>query len=139
VTILTVTNGFGKHVYQIPTDNADRLAILGLLATTFAITGQCWSKVSFAITLLRITKGYIRWFIWFAIISMNIFFALGALFFWIECTPLERAWKPLMAGTCWNPMVNITYGIALSCEFPSVLVAPVASFQCHQISCSDTA
>ena len=57
-----------------------------------------------------------RYFLWFAIVLMNILFGLGALFFWVNCTPIEKAWKPFAAGTCWDPWISINFGIFVSGE-----------------------
>lgn len=81
---------------------------------TLAVVSQSWSKTSFAVTLLYISDGWMSVFLWFAIVSMNILFGLGALFFWIGCTPVEKAWRPLVMGTCPDPSFNIVFGIVVS-------------------------
>jgi hypothetical protein len=116
-TTVAVGYGHGKHFYMILPENINPLAISGLISVTFAIVSQAWSKTSFALTLLRISEGWMRWFIWFAIISINILMGLGALFFWVSCSPLERAWKPLTPGTCWSPDFTVIYGIIVSGEW----------------------
>jgi len=98
-----------------PTEAAvNRLVLVGMCATTLAIVSQSWSKTSFAITLLRITDGKIKLFLWIAIIAMNVLFGLGSLFFWIPCMPLKKAWQPLTRGTCWDPWFNVVFGIVVS-------------------------
>jgi len=92
----------------------NRLALIALSSTTLAIASQSWSKTSFAITLLRITDGKIRLFLWVAIIAMNVLFGLGGLFFWIPCMPLRKAWQPLTRGACWDPWFNVVFGIVVS-------------------------
>ncbi len=109
--------GFGKHIYQISFSsfhNLNTIFQVGQLSMTLQICGQCWSKTSFGLTLLMISdgiQGRTRAFIWFAIISMNIMFGISALLFWIDCTPIEKSWTPLMPGKCWDPNVLITYNI----------------------------
>jgi hypothetical protein len=98
----------------IPARALNTLAKLGTATTTLAIISQSWSKTSFAITLLRISEGRIRYFLWFAIATINVLFALGALFPWIACNPREKAWEPRLAGTCWDPSFNIVFGIIVS-------------------------
>ena len=90
------------------------LAAVGLGSITLAIVSQSWSKTSFAITLLRITDGKLRLFLWVAIVSMNVLFGVGALFFWIPCMPLRKAWLPSTRGTCWDPYFNVVFGIVVS-------------------------
>lgn len=115
-TTLAVNLGFGKHVWQIPLGGND-IYLIGQINMTLAICSQAWSKTSFAITLLLISDGIhgkTRIFIWFAVVSMNLLFGMAAMFFWVGCTPLEKAWHPFMKGTCWSPNVIITYGIFVS-------------------------
>jgi hypothetical protein len=109
--------GYGRHVWDVPPQNFEKLAICGLSAVTVAIAGQVWSKTSFAMTLLRLAGERTKWFVWFIIVSINLFMGLGAIISWIQCQPLEKVWKPLMQeGTCWDPYVNIKYGIFASGE-----------------------
>ncbi|OIW31929.1 hypothetical protein CONLIGDRAFT_572094 [Coniochaeta ligniaria NRRL 30616] len=113
-TTIAIGLGFGKRGYEIPFDNFGTLIVVGLLSVTFDIIGQAWSKTSFAITILRISEGKLRVFIWFAIISMNVLLGLGAMSFWVQCSPIEKSWNPLVPGVCWDPRVAIVYGIFAS-------------------------
>ena len=114
---MAVDLGYGKHVWQIPFANLNDMFLIGQVTVTLAICSQAWSKTSFAITLLLISDGIhgrTRVFIWFAVVSINLLFGMAAMFFWIGCTPLEKAWHPFMPGSCWSPNVIVTYGIFTS-------------------------
>ncbi|KAK3326991.1 hypothetical protein B0T19DRAFT_420540 [Cercophora scortea] len=116
-TNMAIDLGYGKHVWQIPFAKLNDMFLIGQISVTLAICSQAWSKTSFAITLLKISDGIhgkTRIFIWFAVVSMNLLFGMAAMFFWIDCTPLEKAWRPFIKGTCWSPNVIITYGIFTS-------------------------
>ncbi|KAL8296560.1 hypothetical protein RB597_005921 [Gaeumannomyces tritici] len=107
--------GYGKHFYDIPIENSNTMALYGLITITVAVMGQVWSKTSFAMTLLHITGPKAKVFVWFLIITINVFMTLGAIFFWVQCTPFSKAWTPLMAGgQCWDTKINISYGIFAS-------------------------
>jgi len=107
--------GWGKHVWDIDMTKMNPMAAMGLASMTFAIAGQSWSKTSWALTLLRVSESkWMTWFIWFAIVSMNVLFGVGALLFWVQCKPLEAAWHPLVPGVCWDPRINVNYGIFVS-------------------------
>ncbi|KAK0721101.1 hypothetical protein B0H67DRAFT_644264 [Lasiosphaeris hirsuta] len=113
-TNMAIDLGYGKHAWQIPFQNLNDMYLIGQITVTLAICSQAWSKTSFAITLLLISDGIhgkTRIFIWFAVVSMNLLLGMAAMFFWVGCMPLEKAWHPLMRGTCWSPNVIITYGI----------------------------
>jgi len=112
---VAVGMGWGKHQYDLDITKANTMSVIGLSSVTFAIAGQSWSKTSWALTLLRVSESkWQTWFIWFAIVSMNVFFGIGALLFWVQCTPLETAWHPLVPGVCWDPWINVKYGIFAS-------------------------
>jgi hypothetical protein len=75
----------------------------------FAILAAMWSKTSFAITMLRITDGWTKKFVWFIIISVNAIMGFGAMSTYIQCTPLEKLWRPAMEGKCWTKEFIIAY------------------------------
>ncbi|KAL8336577.1 hypothetical protein RB601_000411 [Gaeumannomyces tritici] len=68
--------------------------------TTISVAGQAWSKTSFAMTLLRMSQGWMAAFIWFAIVSMNVLFGASATLFWVGCSPVEKRWSPFVPGDC---------------------------------------
>ncbi|KIH94830.1 hypothetical protein SPBR_03753 [Sporothrix brasiliensis 5110] len=127
-TTIEVAYGFGQHTAAIVaatagddtaadiTGRLNRITLTGLLTITFGICAQAWSKTSWAITLLRVASGWhrLRGFVWFALVSMNLFFAGPTLIYWLQCTPVAKAWQPLLPGTCWRPQVGIVLGIVAS-------------------------
>ena len=70
------------------------------------------SKMSFAMTLLRLVDGKTRMFVWFVIVSSTLLASLSMLFLWVQCNPVAKNWQPMLPGTCWNPNVNVIIGIA---------------------------
>jgi hypothetical protein len=108
------TLGYGKHSWDIDPANIQAMMLPMLVSGTFSVTAAVWSKTSFAITLMRITDGWIKNVAIFAIVSMNIFMGLSGLFSWIRCKPLHKAWDltvPFEEGTCWAPEVLERYDI----------------------------
>jgi hypothetical protein len=109
-----VSLGYGYHIWDFPVEKfattVDLFKAINV-AGTFSVTAAVWSKTSFALTLLRLTDGWVKKLIWFIIISMNIAMGLSALFIWIQCTPLEKGWNPFLEGTCWPPYVLVNYDI----------------------------
>ncbi|KAK4442060.1 hypothetical protein QBC34DRAFT_387688 [Podospora aff. communis PSN243] len=116
---LTNTQPSPTAPVKIKLDDISTIATLGLTSMTLAITAQSWSKTSFAVTLLRIAPPgggscWTRRFLWFAIGSMNVLFGLRALLLWVGCAPLEKAWRPMVKGRCWDAEVDVVLGIAVS-------------------------
>ncbi len=117
---IDVSYGLGKHAYDntdLTEKDLDTVSIVGLLSITFIISSLCWSKSSWAITLLHVSSGRTRAFVWFAILSMNSLFAPAAILYWLQCNPIEKAWRPLVPGTCLSPQVSIVLDIVASCKF----------------------
>lgn len=106
--------GYGLHIWDIPTDLLPRIPDLLRvidLAGTFSLTAAIWSKTSFALSMLRLTQGWLKALVWFIIVSMNIAMGLSALFVWVQCTPIEKSWNPFVDGMCWPPYVLVYYNI----------------------------
>jgi len=110
-------HGLGRHIWDSPDATVEDInanTLTGLLCITFTVCSGVWSKTSWGITLLRVSEGKIRVLIWFAIISMNVFFAVTAMVYWIPCTPVEKAWRPLTPGVCVDQQYGLTMGITAS-------------------------
>ncbi|KEZ38936.1 hypothetical protein SAPIO_CDS10279 [Scedosporium apiospermum] len=84
VTLITIIENTRPRHGTPPIEIINRLALTGLFSLTFAVLSQAWSKTSFAVTLLYISEIQMKFFLWFAIISINISFGIGALLFWID-------------------------------------------------------
>ncbi|KAI1378734.1 hypothetical protein F4677DRAFT_453404 [Hypoxylon crocopeplum] len=103
---INVAAGFGKHTEDLIAEYGPehivpitlRETIVGFLMT-LAIA---WSKTSFAVTLLRITRGKTKAFVWMIIITMNIFMTVGALSLFLQCSPVAKSWDDNIPGTCWH-------------------------------------
>lgn len=109
---MAVSLGLGRHMRFIPTENITKMAPIGLIMTTFIQIGAIWSKVSFALTLLRITEGFMRIVVWGAIACINIFMGLNAVFSWVGC---GKATERLNIQNCINADVVLDYGVFAAC------------------------
>lgn len=108
---LAVSYGYGKHTWDFPMENMEKTVFLMYLAGTFSIVAIIWSKTSFAITLLRLTDGWMRGLVWFLLVTTNIVLGVSAVLNWAQCTPLEKVWKMSAAGTCWPISTLVNYHI----------------------------
>jgi hypothetical protein len=106
------TLGYGLHIWDFDVlDKMPRLLTPINAAGTFSVTAAIWSKTSFGITLLHLTDGWANKATWFIIITMNIAMGLSALFPWVNCTPVHKAWDMFAEGSCWDPTVMVHYNI----------------------------
>ncbi len=108
--------GYGKHFYDIETKNLVELSLVSNVAGTFSILAALWSKTSFAMTVLRISTGWVRWTIWFIIMSLSVVMGAAAMFEWIHCTPIAKTWDIRVKGSCWPQSVVVTYYMFTSGE-----------------------
>lgn len=108
---ISTTMGFGHHSWNVDTQGPSFSKLLLIMNHTgfWSILGTAWSKTGFAITLLRISEGRIRWVIWAVIVSVNIVLYLGACFLWLQCNPPAKTYTPWLEGECWDPQVIIAY------------------------------
>ncbi|KAI1866324.1 uncharacterized protein JN550_007712 [Neoarthrinium moseri] len=123
-TTLSVTRGgLGTHdgsgLNDLPT-----IQFLTSVSTVFSCLGAAWSKTSFAITLLRVTDGFVKLGIWAIIVTLNITMAFNAILPFIWCDPPIKGWTPFVRGTCWDRHVVIQcmmYGAAYSAAMDFIL------------------
>ena len=110
---MVVENGLGHHGWdlRIP-DLAKFLKIINARAT-ITLTTIGWTKTSFGITLLRLTKDRTKAVVWFCIITINITTFVSALVPWIQCMPLSKVWNPMEDGSCWAPGTGTTLWVGL--------------------------
>jgi hypothetical protein len=114
-----VSLGYGKHVWGVDAENTQGIIALGHASGTFAITAISWSKTGFALTLSRVSSGWIKRFVWFIIGSMNLFMGLTALIHFVTCKPLQKTRNPFIEGYCWPLKTINAIDISANGLFPS--------------------
>ncbi|KAG7283942.1 hypothetical protein NEMBOFW57_010300 [Staphylotrichum longicolle] len=104
LTALSPLSQFNFH-------NLDTFLLLSNLAGTFSILAALWSKTSFAVTVLRISSGWLKVLVWFIIITVNACLGVAVAITWAQCTPIEKVWQPLLPGECWPKGIQVRYNI----------------------------
>lgn len=94
------TLGFGRSQHAIPLENIENSRLLATIAGFFLILAAAWSKTSFGLTLVRLTRtdGFLKRLVWFAIWTTNIFIAGSCIIQWAHCWPLDRIWRQEVSG-----------------------------------------
>lgn len=103
--------GFGKHIEDIKPQNIPIIALYISIGASISCFHSTGSKIAFGVTLLRLIKGPLRWFVWFSIVTLFLVMLPSALLTWIMCTPPQKAWNPAVEGRCWSPAISTNYGI----------------------------
>ncbi|KAK0747017.1 hypothetical protein B0T18DRAFT_303096, partial [Schizothecium vesticola] len=113
-TCLVTESGLGHHSYDLYISDLARYIIIISVRATMTITVTGWTKTSFGITLLRLTSGRTKAFVWFCILSINATTIVSAIIPWAQCVPLSKTWDPHMTGgECWAPRVGTKIWIGL--------------------------
>ncbi|PVH98270.1 hypothetical protein DM02DRAFT_51978 [Periconia macrospinosa] len=60
----------------------DRMHILINITSCGTLIGQAWSKSAFAVTLLKLTTRWQQYFLWFCIITMNMYMVAKCIIQW---------------------------------------------------------
>ena len=115
VAILTkqLDYDLGRHIWDLTTtEYTDDFELLGLIGLTSIVCGMAWSKTAFAVTLLRLSEARLRAFLWFVLLTINLFMMGGVLVRWLQCWPVQRGWDPTATGSCWDETISINISIA---------------------------
>ncbi|KAH6865728.1 hypothetical protein BKA58DRAFT_226345 [Alternaria rosae] len=107
---LSINLGFGKHALDIDFSHFERITYYGASALTFSIMGIILSKISFGLTLLRLTDGWLKAYVWFAIATLFIFAVPVAVLPWVLCKPITKTFVDILPGTCIDKMPSVIYG-----------------------------
>lgn len=119
VSILSyiVTLGFGKHKSTIDAEDLKTINLDTILVAAFGIISTCVSKTSFALTLYRIIiNKWMRWFLLFVIITINVSMNLVWIFGFAKCTPVQKVWDSSVEGVCWDKQALLKYQLFAACE-----------------------
>jgi hypothetical protein len=120
------TLGYGKHNAEIDPANFNIILLISYLAGFCSILAACWSKSSFAITLLRIvTTKRPKVALWIIVITINLVFAASGTVHFVQCWPLERLWQPKSPGQCWPriTVIRINVFVAAYSGFMDIVLA----------------
>lgn len=103
--------GFGLRFYQVPLENLLTFGILSNTSGFTSIIAVACSKTSFAITLLRLSDGWMKWFIIALLVLLNTTHYISALFFWVSCNPPAKTYNVMLPGECWPTSVTVKYSL----------------------------
>ncbi|RSL47423.1 hypothetical protein CEP54_013408 [Fusarium duplospermum] len=112
---LSLSLGFGRHMWTISDENKKTINLFTILVATFGIIATTTSKTSFAVTLYRIaTNQWMKYFLIFVIVTINVSMNLVWIFGFAKCTPLAKVFDGSVEGTCWNKQKLLKYQLFAS-------------------------
>ncbi|KAI1267969.1 hypothetical protein F5Y18DRAFT_275663 [Xylariaceae sp. FL1019] len=101
--------GWGRQPWDIQPMHFPDVLLALWISGLFSLLAAASSKTSFALTLLRISNGWVKFIVWFAIITMNIAMGISAIFNWVQCTPIQKVFNVFIAGSCWPRSTLVQY------------------------------
>ncbi|KAH8645764.1 hypothetical protein BX600DRAFT_519342 [Xylariales sp. PMI_506] len=110
-TQIAINLGFGKHALDINVAHMDTLTYYSAAALSLSTLAINSSKISFALTLVPLTTGPWRWYLWFAMLSLVIFSIPVAILPWVQCTPIIKTFVDFWPGVCMDRSISVNYGI----------------------------
>jgi rhodopsin domain-containing protein len=117
-----VSLGFGTHIWTISKENLKIINLNTIMVATFGILATTTSKTSFALTLYRISpSAWMKYFLIFVIISVNISMNLVWIFGLAKCQPLQKVFDGDVEGTCWDRRKLLKFQLFAACECLEVL------------------
>jgi hypothetical protein len=118
-----VSIGFGRHKATISDDNLKTISLNTILVAAFGIMATTLSKSSFAITLHRIsTNKWMKYFLIFVIVTINLSMNLVWIFGFAKCTPLKKVWDSTVPGTCWDKTKLVKFQLFAACKVDTAQV-----------------
>ncbi|KAK7992568.1 hypothetical protein PG988_001362 [Apiospora saccharicola] len=113
---INISHGFGKHASELKLTYPQvvQTSLRGAVNGSLLILGAVWSKSSFAVTLLRMTNGCLKWTIIVVMATMNAFLIASIFVNVFSCKPPNKTYDPLTPGVCWHENIHIAVDVAAS-------------------------
>ncbi|KAK4099095.1 hypothetical protein N658DRAFT_498687 [Parathielavia hyrcaniae] len=111
-----VTYGLGRLYAELDEPTINAISLYSMIAGFGSILATCWSKTSLAISLLRLSDGWVRWLVWLIIVSVNLVLGSNGAIQWVQCWPIHKRWNYMMEGTCFDPKVVQDYNAFIAGE-----------------------
>ncbi|KAK7976875.1 hypothetical protein PG989_015338 [Apiospora arundinis] len=111
---VNISHGFGKHATELKLSYPEvvQMSLRGAINGTMLILAAAWSKTSFAVTLLRMTKGGLKWTIIIVMVTMNAFMIASTVVNYFSCNPPIKTIDPMTPGVCWDESIHVGIDVA---------------------------
>jgi hypothetical protein len=119
---VAVTYGLGSHYGDLDGEAVSAVALYSISAGFGSVLATCWSKTSFGLSLLRISTGKTRAFVWFIIVSVNLVMGSVGVIQWVQCWPVQKLWYWEMEGSCFPANIvqnHNTFAAGKGCPVPA--------------------
>ncbi|CAM1510801.1 Fc.00g083140.m01.CDS01 [Cosmosporella sp. VM-42] len=125
---VSAVHGMGQHVDNLETTQFAKAVFFLLCSQTVVSMAIGMGKVVVAVFLLRIvTANWHKWFLWFCIVSMLILSILLSVAVFVQCTPVQSIWDPLLADqkVCYLSLTAVAF---IDCSYAAAMDFALAAF-----------
>ena len=101
--------GGGRHLYYLTPVEQTLAFKFNWLSQPWAIFAFATGKVSVALLILRLippNNPWIKWLLYFVIVTVLVFDALGVIITFAQCNPVYALWTLGLQSSCWTPVSN---------------------------------
>lgn len=120
------TLGFGRHFHTITDENKKKIKLETIIVAAFGIMATGLSKTSFIATLYRLFTGWwMRAFLIFVAVTINISLNSVWIFGLTKCSPLAKVFDSSVPGTCWDLKKLNEWDLFAACKSYGCLVPRV--------------
>ncbi|KAI0457072.1 hypothetical protein F5B21DRAFT_108766 [Xylaria acuta] len=109
-----ISLGYGKHIEEItatmPRELRWIVTYLQILSGVVRLSTNL-ARISFAITLLRLSNTWEKQFVWFAITTLPAVTTPAIILPFVSCRPYDKIFDPDIPGTCIGKGVSLGYFI----------------------------
>lgn len=92
-----------------------KMMLLTRMAHTSHMVSLSLTKISFAVTLLRLIKGWQRHIVWFVIVSISLAYTVHIILLWRAMCGVEA--DNVLPASCWGPKYPIYMNVITSCTY----------------------
>ncbi|KAI0814625.1 hypothetical protein GGR55DRAFT_675919 [Xylaria sp. FL0064] len=110
----TIILGYGQHIKVIIADMPVHIRTIVMylqVLSGLVRLSTCVARISFAVTLLQLSDGREKRFVWFAILTLPTVAIPAIIFPFVSCIPYSKIFDPSIPGICMDESVSIGYFI----------------------------
>ena len=100
---------FDLTYFPVNFDNSTRIAYYGASGLSVSMFATTLSKVSFAVTLVRLTDGWPKRWAFFAMTTLATFAIPTMVLPFMQCKPIAKTFVDLLPGTCIDKQPSLRY------------------------------
>lgn len=130
---VAASRGYAKDFSLVDPSKIVGTRIISSTAGFFMILAAAWSKISFALTLLRITDGWTKRIVWAVIVTVSAVLFVSVLIQWFWCWPSYRIWDHNSPGRCLPRQVINGYNMAAS-GIAQLSLSSLRGLEAHSLS-----